>query len=145
MLIPILIGTTSIVAIPTLGWLAWHFYRSRKTDLKSQILQENAKQERERIKKEKQERITKENEEYAKNREKILEEKRKLHPPKIPVVTPKSERDLLMDIRTILIFLVVFVYSTLMLTSCTVLYTLRTNSPAEMLYNDIQRSQRNNR
>ena len=46
MLIPILIGTTSIVAIPTLGWLAWHFYTSHKMDLKSQILQENAKQER---------------------------------------------------------------------------------------------------
>jgi hypothetical protein len=46
MLIPILIGTTSIVAIPTLGWLAWHFYTNHKTDLKSQILEENAKQER---------------------------------------------------------------------------------------------------
>jgi hypothetical protein len=46
MLLPILIGTTSLVAIPTLGWLSWHFYTNRKTDLKSQILKENAKQER---------------------------------------------------------------------------------------------------
>lgn len=134
MIYTLIIGT-GIVAIPTLSWLAWTYWPRKELTLKEKVLKEASKQER-------MERHNAKLQKQENQRLNAIDTLPKIEP---KTYRPKTERELLRDIRMILVFLVVFVYLSMMLTSCVTLYTIRTVSPFEMLHNDIQRIQRNNR
>ena len=134
MIYALIIGT-GLVAVPTLSWLAWTYWPRKELSLKEKVLKEASKQER--MERHKSKLQMQENQRLS-----AAEEQRKIEP---KTHRPKNERELLRDIRMILFFLVLFVYLSMMLTSCVTLYTIRTVSPFEMLHNDIQRIQRNNR
>ena len=115
MIYALIIGT-GLVAVPTLSWLAWTYWPRKELSLKEKVLKESSKQER--MERHKSKLQMQENQRLS-----TTEEQSKIEP---KTHRPKNERELLRDIRMILFFLVLFVYLSMMLTSCVALYTIRT-------------------